>query len=130
MPPVCRMRTRNALTAVKVLGNRTSLRTQLTSEQLTESVRRQTGTASNPAHGNGVDRIVAGNDEPLFAIRHHDVPTLPGNMIAQFFKNSDSIALIDARNFWHGLNGNQFAGNADALGGGLTAGVLLGNFEP
>jgi hypothetical protein len=81
-------------------------------------------------HGDGIEGIVAGNDEPLFAVGHHDIPALPGNVVAQLFKCADGVTLADARNFWHGSDGDEFAGEARALGFGLAPRIFLGNFEP
>ncbi len=71
------------------------------SKQLAEFIRRQSGAFGNRTHGDGVDRIVAGNDEPLFVVGHHDMSALPRDVITQLFKNAHSIALIDARKFRH-----------------------------
>jgi hypothetical protein len=37
----------------------------------------------------------------LFAVAHHDVAALPGDVVAELFKNADGVALANARNFWH-----------------------------
>jgi hypothetical protein len=71
------------------------------SKQPTKFIRRQPGTFGNRTHSDRVDGIVAGNDESLFAIGHHDMPALPGDAVAKFFKNADGVALIDARKFRH-----------------------------
>jgi len=73
---------------------------------------------------------VAGNDEPLFAVGHHDVSALPGDMVAELFKNADGVALADARNFWHNSNGDEFAGKTPALGFGVAPRIFFGDFEP
>jgi hypothetical protein len=44
---------------------------------------------------------LSGNDEPLLPIGHHDMSTLPGDVITELFKNAHSVALIDARKFRH-----------------------------
>jgi hypothetical protein len=71
------------------------------SEKLTKFIRRQSGTFGNRTHRDRVDGIVAGNDEPLFAVGHHDVSALPRDVIAQLFKNTHGVALVYARKFWH-----------------------------
>jgi len=55
---------------------------------------------------------------------------LPGDLEAQLFKYADCVALADARNLWHGSNGDQFAGETGPVGFSLTAGILLGDFQP
>jgi len=58
---------------------------------------------------------VAWNDEPLFAIGHHDVAALPGDAVAELFKNTDGIPLADPRKFWHSSNCDEFLSYARAL---------------
>ena len=71
--------------------------------------------------------VMAGNDEPLPAVGHDDVSTLPGDAIAQFFKNSDGVTLVDSRNFWHNSNGDEFPGELQTFGFRLAPGIFLGN---
>ena len=73
---------------------------------------------------------MAGNDEPLFAVGHHDMPALPGDVVAELFKNADGVALADARKFRHRSNGDEFAGKTSAFGCGFAPGIFLGDFEP
>ncbi len=70
------------------------------------------------------------NDKPLFAVGHHDVAALPGNVEAKFFKDPHSVALADARKFWHKLNGDKFAGKTRAVSLRLALSIFLGYFEP
>ena len=70
------------------------------------------------------------NDQPLFAIGHHDVTTLPGDAIAEFFKNAHGVALADARKFWHSLYGDKFARKTGTVGLRLALSIFLGHFEP
>ena len=100
------------------------------SKQPAKFIRRQPGAFGNRTHGDRIDGIVAGNDEPLLAVGHHDMSALPGDAIAELFKNTDGVALADARNFWHNSNGDEFAGEASAFGCGLVPRVFLGDFEP
>ncbi len=73
---------------------------------------------------------MAGNDEPLLAVGHYDVSALPGDVVTELFKNTDGVALADARNFWHNSNGNKFAGKTPAFGCGLAARIFFCDFEP
>jgi len=70
------------------------------------------------------------NDQPLFAVGHHDVAALPGDVIAEFFKNAHGVALADARKFWHTSDGDKFAGKTRAVGLRLALSIFLGYFEP
>jgi hypothetical protein len=70
------------------------------------------------------------NDKPLFAVGHHDVAALPGNVEAKFFKDPHSVALADGRKFWHKLNGDKFAGKTRAVSLRLALSIFLGYFEP
>lgn len=102
----------------------------LFSQQPSEFIGRQPGAFGNRSPGDGIDGIVAGNDEALPAVGHHDMPALPGDLAAQLFKYSDSVPLADARNFWRNLNGDKFAGEARPVGLRLAPGILLRDFEP
>jgi len=66
----------------------------------------------------------------LFAVGHHDVAALPGDVVAELFKNTDGVALIDARNLWRNSNGDEFAGETPAFGCGVAPRIFLGDFEP
>jgi len=39
--------------------------------------------------------------QPLFAVGHDEVPTLPGHAVAKLFKRTLGVALSDAGNFRH-----------------------------
>jgi hypothetical protein len=99
-------------------------------KHLAKFVRRQSGAFGNRTHGNRVNGIVAGNDEPLFAVGHHDVSALPGDVIAEFFKNADGIALVYSRKFRHNLNGDEFARETRTFGFGIALCVFFGDFKP
>jgi len=58
------------------------------------------------------------------------VTALPGDVIAEFFKNTHGVALADARKFWHELNGDKFAGEMHAVGLRLALSIFPGYFEP
>ena len=73
---------------------------------------------------------MSGNNEPLFAVGHHDVSALPRDVVAELFKNTDGVALADARNFWHNSNGHEFAGKTRTLCFGFALDVFLSDFEP
>jgi hypothetical protein len=100
------------------------------SKQSPEFIRRQSCAFGNRTHRDCINGIVAWNDEPLFAVGHHDVSALPGNVVAELFKNADGVTLADARNFWHNSNGNKFAGETRALGFGFAPGIFFSDFEP
>ena len=55
---------------------------------------------------------------------------LLGDTAAQLFKYANGVALVDAWNLWHGSNSDQFAGETGPVGFSLTAGILLGDFQP
>ncbi len=58
------------------------------------------------------------------------MPALPGDVVAQLFKNVDGVTLANARNFWHNSNGDQFAGEMRTLGFSLAPRIFLSDFEP
>jgi hypothetical protein len=84
-----------------VLAGKLILEKIVQSKQPPKFIRRQPGAFGNRTHGDCVDGIVAGNDEPLFTVGHHDMPALSRDVIAQPFKNAHGVALIDARKFRH-----------------------------
>ena len=44
---------------------------------------------------------MTGDDQPLFAIGHDQMPALSGDAITELFKHSLGVALTDAGDFGH-----------------------------
>ena len=96
------------------------VRRRLHSEQLTKLIRRETGVFGDATHRHCVDRIVARDDEAGLAVRHDDVPALPGDASRWLMPGSFGIA----------LDGDRFAREVRAFRCQLARGVFLRYFQP
>jgi hypothetical protein len=71
-------------------------------QQLTELLNGKAGIASDTAHGEGVHRIVARNDNDALTVAHDDVLALTHDPETGFFQRADGVEVIDAGNLWQG----------------------------
>ena len=66
------------------------------SEKVSKFFRGQACVFGDRAHGERIDRVVAGNGEPNPTVAHHDVTGLAGNPEAEFLEDSHGIFLADS----------------------------------
>ncbi len=66
-------------------------------QQLSELLDREPRVPDDPAHGEGVHRVVARNGEDSDAVSHHDVLSFPGDAETRLLEGADRIEVIDPR---------------------------------
>ena len=70
---------------------------------------REARIANDPAHGEGVHRVVARNREDARVVRHDDVLALTRDTEAGLLKGSHGIEMVDAGELGHGSRDFDFA---------------------
>lgn len=73
-------------------------------QKLTELIHGQPGVASDTAHRECIDRIVAGDNHDALTIAHDDMLALAHNPESSFFERADGVKVIDARDLGHALD--------------------------
>lgn len=71
-------------------------------QELTKPLNRQAGVTRNTAHGERVDRIVAGYGQDTLTIAHYDVFSLTHNPESGFFQYAHGVEVIYTRELWQG----------------------------
>jgi hypothetical protein len=72
-----------------------------TSEQILKIFDCPSGIANDAAHGDGIDRIVAGNRDEVRSVRHDDVFALTNNAEARLLERFDGFRMINAGELRH-----------------------------
>ena len=70
-------------------------------EQPLERLYGETGITNDPAHRQGIDRIVAGNRQDAGAVRHDDVLALTSNAKPRLLQCANGLLVVDARDLRH-----------------------------
>ncbi|HEY4232007.1 MAG TPA: hypothetical protein VGM76_01145, partial [Lacipirellulaceae bacterium] len=96
---ICGIPHRTGCTRTRKGGNYSVETNEL--EQRSKFLDRQAGIPHNSAHGDGVDGVVAGDDQFAFAIGHNHVLALPQDFEAGPLEGPDRVQMIDAGQFGH-----------------------------